>query len=169
MSTILANEHDVDDLLSQEHAVDYAIDLLPSSPSDSEDDLDPDPSSGLDDSSSISVESVTQPVSSTPISIHLLTLGLQFEKSGSSREDYVRMREYLNFTQSLNPGGEVIDYPLKLDTLQRLVRSSLPLLRLLRKSVPVTEAAFTSYEAKKKYAGCNNHTSSLLALLVRSN
>jgi hypothetical protein len=60
------------------------------------------------------------------------------------------MREYLNFTQSLNPGGEVIDYPLKLDTLQRLVRSSLPLLRLLRKSVPVTLSKQPSLPMKQK-------------------
>ena len=63
------------------------------------------------------------------------------------------MREYLNFTQSLNPGGEVIDYPLKLDTLQRLVRSSLPLLRLLRKSVPVTLSKQPSLPMKQKEIG----------------
>src|SRR6266516_6488970 len=151
MSTILANVYSMMLMIYYPKNTQLTMPLTCSlPPSDSEDDLDPDPSSGLDDSSSISVESVTQPVSSTPISIHLLTLGLQFEKSGSSREDYVRMREYLNFTQSLNPGGEVIDYPLKLDTLQRLPRSSLPLLRLLRKSVPVTVSKQPSLPMKQK-------------------
>lgn len=60
------------------------------------------------------------------------------------------MREYLNFSQSLNPGPEMIKYPLKLDTLQLLVRSSLPLLRLMRKAVPVVILKQPSLPAKQK-------------------
>lgn len=79
-----------------------------------------------------------------PPSLHL-ALGLWFEKSGGTRAEYVRLREILQLSQPSTGGNDEDDYlnpvqtlPLKLDTLKRQVRWHIPLLRLMRKPLPVT-------------------------------
>ncbi len=82
-------------------------------------------------------ESIQQPVLREPLSALYIALGLMFERSGATREDYVRFREVLNLAQLVTESGTPLELPGKLDTLKRRVRGHLPMLRLLRKAVPV--------------------------------
>jgi hypothetical protein len=77
-------------------------------------------------------------------------MGLMFEKSGASREDYVRFREVINLSQTIAGSANPIELPAKLDTLKRHVRGHLPMLRLLRKAVPVLIEKQPSLPAKEK-------------------
>lgn len=89
-----------------------------------------------------------------PPPLHL-ALGLWFEKSGTSRLDYTRLREVMQLTQVPIVDAEAEDNPVytlpyKLDSLKRQVRRHMPLLRLLRKPLPVTVQKQPSLSARNK-------------------
>ena len=108
-----------------------------------------------------SVESVVEEggQDNIPPPLHL-ALGLWFEKSGCSRAEYVRLREVMQLQKpSVNPSADpsaddelepTQTLPLKLDTLKRQVRRHIPLLRLLRKALPVTIEKQPSMAERKK-------------------
>lgn len=68
-----------------------------------------------------------------------LALGLWFEKSGCTRTEYARLREVLQLQKASadEEGEELQSLPRKLDSLKRQVRRHIPLLKLLRKALPV--------------------------------
>lgn len=98
-------------------------------------------------------ESIRGPTLREPLSPLYLVLGLMFEKSGTSREDYVRFREVINLSQLITVSGSPLELPAKLDTLKRRVQGNLPMLRLMRKAVPVLISKQPSMPASDKKAG----------------
>jgi len=95
-------------------------------------------------------ESMYQPIAREPPSSLLLALSLLFKKSGGSRQDYVRTREVLQLSHSLINPDVPLELPAKLDTVKRIVRANLPMLRLLRKVIPVTIEKQPSLPAQQK-------------------
>lgn len=91
-------------------------------------------------------EEIEQDTATTPISPFLLALGLWFEKTDSSRQDYIRLRQIL----LLNEHPEHQALPLKLDTLKRHVRAHLPLLKMYRKLLTVMIEKQPSIAARQK-------------------
>ncbi|KAL8960366.1 MAG: hypothetical protein Q9193_002916 [Seirophora villosa] len=146
----------------------YLLDL---SDSDSDSDADIQPDSDIKAHRNVPSTSLSTPSSSKPSSgassrassrassvevihplptdrplppIHL-ALGLWAEKSAISRQNYARLKQVFSL---------VTDHPLptKLDTLKRLVRHRIPMLRMMRKAIEVTiqkQASFGRTEKKK--------------------
>src|SRR5438045_2531539 len=81
-----------------------------------------------------------------------------FERSGATREDYVRFREILNLAQLVTESGTRLELPGKLDTLKRRVRGYLPMLRLLRKAVPVIVEQPSIPEQGKRHVSIKRKT-----------
>ena len=86
----------------------------------------------------------------TPINTFTLAIGLWLESSGCSRQDYTHLREVLALQHTLSRVDTPLNLPLKLDTLKRYVRSHLPMLRLLRKAMPVVFKKQTSLPEQQK-------------------
>lgn len=95
-------------------------------------------------------ESIQQPPAREPPSPLILALGLLFEKINASRQDYVRTREVLYLAHSLADSQSPLQIPYKIDTLKRQVRAYLPMLRLLRKAVPVVIEKQPSLPSREK-------------------
>jgi hypothetical protein len=90
------------------------------------------------------------PIQAGPIKPLIFAIALWLEKSGSSRSDYTRLREILAMNHTLLGNEGLFEMPFKLDTLKRLVRRHLPMLRLLRKAVKVTFKKQPSLPARQK-------------------
>ena len=101
-------------------------------------------------SRSPSVESIQRPMPRGPVQPLQLALGLWLERSGASRQDYIRLREVFPMKHTLSTDNPEFELPAKLDTLKRQVRGHLPMLRLLRKAVPVVVQKQASLPSDKK-------------------
>jgi hypothetical protein len=82
----------------------------------------------------IDAESIQQPRKGKMSPFHL-AFGLWCENSSISRAEYRRLREVWSMAQA---DTEDTLLPKKLDTLKKMVRGQLPMLRLMRKPIAVT-------------------------------
>ncbi|RDW84612.1 hypothetical protein BP6252_02202 [Coleophoma cylindrospora] len=85
------------------------------------------------------IEIIQHRVSDEPIPPFHLAFGLWCEQSSISRSDYRYLREVLQMGNSMNMLriDDTMLLPRKLDTLKRLVRTRLPMLRMLRRLINV--------------------------------
>jgi hypothetical protein len=99
-------------------------------------------------------ESIQQPTANDVVSPFHLAFGLWCEKSSVSRTDYKRLREVWELGQRITTLSDddeaLLSLPLKLDTLKRIVRSHLPLLRLMRKPITVRIDKQPTFPSKEK-------------------
>ena len=102
-------------------------------------------------SPSASPETIGARYTARPLAPLVLAMGLYFEKSGESREDYRRLREILQLlsTPPFTP-VDMTSLPRKLDTLKKQIRQHLPMLKLMRKAIMVSVEKQASFPAQQK-------------------
>lgn len=139
-----------DDQQSRETNSEIPLELPPPTPpSDPSSDNYPGASDG---------EILTIGGSAGTISPTLIAVGLLFDVTYASREDYVMTREVFELVKAVRMGSsqsqedeiEVARLPLKLDTLKRMVRNHLPMLQLMRKQIPVVALKQPSLAPRQK-------------------
>ncbi|KAL8755627.1 MAG: hypothetical protein Q9184_004742 [Pyrenodesmia sp. 2 TL-2023] len=107
---------------------------------------DPSESPASVSSRASSVEVIKPAITQHPIPPLHLALGLWCEKTGTSRQTYTRLRQVFSLVTDAA-------LPLKLDTLKRQVRRRIPMLRMMRKALPVVIQKQASFSKKEKNKG----------------